>query len=104
MSKTWHFIKNSSIKKESLLLQQEDTKGIKTKITGLPPVKHFLYSHIARLTYLTIKMGEAHEGTCTSACPSFLGSVPYIIPGSHGVFMLIKIMVKLKHGKKLHKI
>jgi hypothetical protein len=49
-------------------------------------------------------MGEAHEGTCTSACPSSLGSVPYTIPGSYGVFMPIKIMLKLKHGKKLHKI
>jgi hypothetical protein len=106
MSKTWHFIKNSSnkTKKKSLLLQQEDTKKIKTKTTGLPPVKRFLYSHIARLTYLIIKMGEAHEGTCTLACPSSLGSVPYIIPGSHGVFMPIKIKFKLKHGKKLHKI
>jgi hypothetical protein len=43
------------------LLQQEDTKKIKTKTTGLPPVKRFLYSHIARLTYLIVKMGEAHE-------------------------------------------
>ena len=38
--------------KNNLLLQQEDTKKIQIKTTGLPPVKRFLYSHIARLTYL----------------------------------------------------
>jgi hypothetical protein len=76
MSKTWYFIKNSS-RKKSLLLQEEDIKKIKIKTTGLPPVKRFLYSHIARLTYLILKISEAHEGTCTSACPSSLGNVPY---------------------------
>ena len=32
--------------------QQEKTKKIQIKTTGFPPIKRFLYSHIARLTYL----------------------------------------------------
>jgi hypothetical protein len=85
------------------LLQQEDSKKIKTKTTGLPPVKRFLYSHIARLTYLIIKMGEVHEGTCTLACLSSLGSVPYTIPGSNGSLRPIIIIEKLKPGREKNK-
>jgi hypothetical protein len=46
-------------------------------------------------------MGKCHEDTCASKhLSSSLESVLYIIPGSHGVFIQIKIIVKLKYGKK----
>jgi hypothetical protein len=48
-------------------------------------------------------MGEAYEGTCTLACPSFLGSVPYIIPGSHGALKPIIIIEKLKPSREENK-
>jgi hypothetical protein len=45
-------------------------------------------------------MGEAHEETCTLACPSSLVSVPWIIPGSHGALKPIIITEKLKPGRE----
>jgi hypothetical protein len=48
-------------------------------------------------------MSEAHEGTCTLACPSSLGSVPWIIPGSHGALKPIIIIEKLKPGREKNK-
>jgi hypothetical protein len=48
-------------------------------------------------------MGEAYEGTCTSTCPYFLGSVPYIILGSHGALRPVIIIEKLKPGREKNK-
>ena len=57
MGKTWYFIKNSSKlnKKKTFLLQQGLKTKTKTKTTGLPPAKRFLYSHIARLRTLFLR-------------------------------------------------
>jgi hypothetical protein len=77
MSKTWHFIKNSSSKtKTKSLVTARGHKENQNKNNQVVSRKALSYSYIARLTYLIIKMGEAHEGTCTLACPSSLGSVP----------------------------
>jgi hypothetical protein len=48
-------------------------------------------------------MDEAHEGTCTLACPSSLESVPYTIPGSRGALKPIIIIEKLKPGREKNK-
>jgi hypothetical protein len=43
---------------------------------------------------------KAHEGTYTLACPSSLGSVPWIIPWSHRALKPIIIIEKLKPGRE----
>jgi hypothetical protein len=74
MGKTWHFIscyskqsKTNSLattrtqkenSKENALLQEQKNKTKKVKSTGLPPVKRFLYSHIARLHTLFVQDGH----------------------------------------------
>ena len=44
-------ISETELKRKSLVTARGH-KEIPKKKTGLPPVKRFLYSHIARLTYL----------------------------------------------------
>jgi hypothetical protein len=40
------------------------TKSKKVNTTGLPPVKRFLYSHVARILPYCFNKGKFHEGTC----------------------------------------
>jgi hypothetical protein len=88
---------------ERLSFKSKENITEKLKTTGLPPIKRFLYSHRATLIPYFFKMGKFHVGTCTSEhLSSSLESAPYIIPGSHSMF--IKIIVKQKHGKEHHKI
>ena len=79
MGKTWYFIEKSRKQtKRKLSCYSKDSKEKpKAKTTGLPPVKRFLYSHIARLSYLIFRMGKNHVDTCTSVPPpSSLESAP----------------------------
>ena len=59
MSKTWYFIENSRKQTERKLScnSKRSKEKQKTKTTGLPPVKRFLYSHIARLYLLDNQEG-----------------------------------------------
>jgi hypothetical protein len=74
MGKTWHFIFDTvDTLKQTLLLQQglknktqikllssksNENKTEKINTTRLPPVKRFLYSHIARLFTLLLQDGK----------------------------------------------
>jgi hypothetical protein len=74
MGKTWHFIFDTvDTLKQNLLLQQglknktqikllssksNENKTKKINTTRLPPVKLFLYSHIARLFTLLLQDGQ----------------------------------------------
>jgi hypothetical protein len=48
-------------------------------------------------------MDEAHKGTCTLACPTSLGSVPWIISRFHGDLKPIIIIEKLKPVREKNK-
>ena len=69
----------NKLKINSLATARAQKEKPKAKTTRLPPVKRFLYSHIARLSYLIFRMGKDHVDTCTSVpLPSSLENVPYI--------------------------
>jgi hypothetical protein len=74
MGKTWHFIfAKVDLLKQTFLIQQghknktqikllsiksNENKTEKVNTTGLPPLKHFLYSHIARLHTFFFQDGQ----------------------------------------------
>jgi hypothetical protein len=78
MGKIWHFIFDTVDKlKHTFLLKKgyknkaqikllssksNENKTEKVNTTGLPPIKRFLYSHIARLCTLLFQVGKVSLG------------------------------------------
>jgi hypothetical protein len=117
MGKTWKFItryskqsKTNSLatkrtQKENIkwnTLLQEQRKHKRNKNTGLPTVRHFLYSHIARLH--TLFVGEMM--LCFLIIPFTLFEVIYDnkMPRSHGMIIPINVSNTLKHNSTHHKV
>jgi hypothetical protein len=58
VGKTWQFIFATVDSKKLLSSKSNENKTEKVNTTGLPPVKRFLYSHIARPFTLLIQAGQ----------------------------------------------